>query len=202
MLSFFLVCGAAMAMDGIRSDGVVPAPGQGGGGVVLTQATPLTQGVGNATLFGLTGQIGVAEDIALDLTVGWQGSDLVGGELRAQVPLLGRRDEPRLTLLAGIDTGANLGSLDGGVPWWPVAGLVAGVDLPADFRLHAGLEGDWYVSDRIDGLWFEPTVGASWRPGIGQHVALLIDLEAAARLDPGFDQTALGPTLTLGLTGR
>lgn len=202
MFSLFLVCGAAMAMDGIRTDGVVPAVGQGGGGVVLTQATPISGGVQNATLFGLTGQIGVAEDIALDLTMGWQGSDLVGGELRVQLPLLGRRDEPRLSLLAGVDTGANLGSLDGVPPWWAVVGVVTGVNLPADFRLHAGVEGDWKVGDGIDGLWFEPAIGASWRPGLGKHLAAVIDLEAAGQIDPGFDRTALGPTLTLGLTGR
>ncbi len=195
-----VLCGAALAFPGLRTDGTVPAVGVAEGGVVGSGLQTL--GGAMAPSSGLTGRIGAAEDIALELTLGWAGDQTTDGELRLQMPLLGRRDDPRLTLLAGVESAAVLSTLDGMPPWWAEAGVITGGNLGADLRLYGGAMASWIIVDGLDGLWVEPAVGLSWRPALGERLGMVVDLELAGSVDARFDAVALGPALVVGVGGR
>lgn len=200
MTALILALGTAMAFPGVRSDGVVPAVGVAEGGLVLGGAQQL--GGELAPAAALTGEMGVAEDITLGLTLGWRGAQLMGAELRGEMPLLGRRDDPVLTLLAGVESAAVLSELDGMPPWWAKAGLITGGALGGNVRLYGGAVANWVIAEGVDGLWIEPSIGASWRPAVGDRLGMVLSLEAAGSTDLRFEEIAVGPVLMVGIGGR
>lgn len=197
--ALFLVCGVATAQDGLRTDGVVPAPGQGEAGLVVTRAIALGAG-GTDGAFGLYGSMGVGQDVGLGLTLAWGDGGVIGGELRGQLPLLGRRDAPVLSLLFGVDAAAPVMALNEIPPWWAEGGLMAGTTLARDLRLYGGAVVNWRVEAGADGLWYEPTVGLSWRPALGERLSAVIAVEAAGSTD--LEMVEIGPALVLGVAGR
>ena len=194
---------ACIATPGLRTDGIAPPTGglEGGvGGAALFQpggdADPLLGG-------GAGLMVGVGQDIGLGLAVvadgGSDGGGMAAAELRAITPLLGSREDPRLTLALGVSgsmytDGAELG------PWWPELGLIAGTPLPAHLRLYGGATVNWDIAKRQEGIWVEPTLGLSFRPPLGPRLSGLVGLEAAALTDG--ESFGLGPLLYLGLSGR
>lgn len=201
MIGLFLTCGVALAFPGLRSDGIVPAPGVAEGGLVLLHDWQLGRQGASGSAYGAAGLLGVAEEIGLGLTLAWVDGALVGGELRGAAPLLGRRDDPVLTLLLGADATGPFDPIDE-LPWWLEGGLVAGVGLPAALRLNAGATLNWELAGGQEGLWVEPSLGLSWRPGLSERLTLLLDAELAASLDLDLETVELGPALLIGVAGR
>lgn len=190
-----LLCAAALAAPGLRFDGPQPALGQ----AQISGSTWMDPMAGQVGALG-GARIGFGQELSGEVSVGvpWVGNGLVA-EARLAGALLGKYDDPRLSLWVGGDlTRADSG---GGamLGWWLEAGLVAGAPLERvpTLRLYAGLVANGGPDEDPIELWFDPGVGASWRPRLRPHLTGLVSVEAWASTD--LEQVEVGPLLTLGL---
>lgn len=196
--------GVALAAPGLRSEGVVVATNQGEGALYTTGSFS-TSGGEPGLSYGLSGGFGLPQDVELELSLGMDGERAVNAELRALTPLLGRRDDPVLSLLAGLEATDAYGGFDHLDALSVELGLVASAGLVEGLRLYGGANANAHLSEAFDGdvpgsLTVEPAAGLCWRPALGKHLAGRVQLEAQGWTD--LDAFRVGPALILGVSGR
>lgn len=192
MLLFAL--GLAQAAPGLRFDGPQPDLGQ-------AQLSATGWMDPRSSQMGAMGgvRLGFGQELSGELAVGapLNGRGLLA-EARIAGAVLGKYDDPRLSLFLGAD----LSRVDSGGAaiegWWAEAGLVGGAPVGGDsVRLYAGLVANAGLEDEALVLWFDPGLGLSWRPRLQPRLMGLLNLEAWASTDGV--AVEFGPMLSVGV---
>lgn len=199
-----LLGGLAHAAPGLRTEGVVLATSQGEG-ALYTGVGLAPSGGGASVGYGLTGGFGLPQDVELELSMGMDDARAVNAELRVITPLMGRRDDPALSLLGGLEATDAYGGFADLDALSLELGLVASADVATALRLYGGASAAAHLSEVVraellQGLVLEPALGLSWRPALGDHLALRLQVEAQGWTD--LDRFRVGPALVLGVGGR
>lgn len=199
-----LLTGLALAAPGLRTDGVVPPLNQGEGAMFAALQTD-TSGTTRAVQAGITGGFGLPQDVGLSLTLGMSDGQMLNAELRAETPLLGRRDDPLLSVLGGIDATDAAGGFARTSAYAVELGAVAGGDVAPRLRLYGGATADSRLDELLAGavrssLSIEPALGLCWRPKLQPHLSARLSLEAQGWTD--LDQIRFGPAVIIGIGGE
>lgn len=197
------LCSSAWAAPGLRTDGVVPPLNQGEGAFFGAAAFDTLGGTDGGG--GLMGGFGLPQDVGLELALGMDAARAVGAELRVVTPLLGRRDDPLLSVLGGLEASDADGGFDTQGAYSLEVGVVASAGLVDHLRLYGGATAASRLDELIAGavkasLTVEPAVGLCWRPVLKDHLAAKVAVEAQGWTD--LDRWTVGPAVVVGIGGR